>query len=153
MYEVEHVLSLNNELGEGPLWNVREQAIYWMDIPRNTLYKFTPENNQFEETKLPKTPGCMAFRPDGKIVFATSDGFAIWDGSELKVLEENIAYKPANRFNDGAVDRAGRFWAGTASDNFENHLYRIDNDGNVTIMEKNVAISNGIGWSPDNKTM
>jgi len=62
------------------------------------------------------------------------------------------------RFNDGAVDCMGRFWAGSMVDNEEMHkqvgvLYRLDPDGSVHAMESGLGVSNGIGWSPDNETM
>ena len=60
-------------------------------------------------------------------------------------------------FNDGAVDRSGRFWAGTMSDSdphgSHGNLYRLDIDGSVHVMDTGFTISNGIGWSPDNKIM
>ncbi len=63
------------------------------------------------------------------------------------------ANKANTRFNDGAVDRMGRFWAGTLGDSYNNNLYRLDPDLSVHLMEKGVDISNGIGWSPDNRLM
>src|SRR5699024_49293 len=63
---------------------------------------------------------------------------------------------PNNRFNDGKCDPAGRFWAGTmAMNNSENggSLYRIDTNHKVTPMIRQVRMSNGLAWSPNNKTM
>ena len=61
--------------------------------------------------------------------------------------------KEGARFNDGATDRQGRFWAGTMCDNPTSSLYRLDPGGAVHKMERGLTISNGIGWSPDNRTM
>lgn len=72
---------------------------------------------------------------------------------KLEFIADPEADKPEARFNDGAVDRQGRFWAGTISEGFANSLYRLDPDGTVQKMETGIGISNGIGWSPDNKTM
>ena len=153
MYEVEHLVNINNSLGEGPLWNVKEQKLYWIDILEKKFFTYDPHINQHKTFTLNGTPGCLAFHESGKLLFATEKGFAIWDGDRFSHLRDNTAYQPANRFNDGAVDRRGRFWAGTSSDDPVNSLYRLDNDGDVTIMERDIYISNGIGWSPDNKTM
>jgi sugar lactone lactonase YvrE len=63
------------------------------------------------------------------------------------------------RFNDGAVDSRGRFWAGTiALDPAlyhvpDNRLYRLDPDGSTHVMEDGLTISNGLGWSPDGRMM
>jgi sugar lactone lactonase YvrE len=40
MYDVEHVLVVQNKLGEGPQWNAEGQALYWVDIERKRFYRF-----------------------------------------------------------------------------------------------------------------
>ncbi|NIR95786.1 MAG: SMP-30/gluconolactonase/LRE family protein, partial [Gammaproteobacteria bacterium] len=97
----------------------------------------------------------LAFRENGGLILATKNGFAFWDFTKqsLQFIVDPEADKPQSRFNDGAVDRNGRFWAGTMGDDENNALYRLDPDGSLHTMEKNVIIANGIGWSPDNKTM
>lgn len=92
---------------------------------------------------------------------ATQRGFALWNepSAALTFLADPEADHPETRFNDGAVDPAGRFWAGTMLEGSEDwdsapgNLYRLDPDLTLTRMETGVAISNGIGWSPDCKTM
>jgi sugar lactone lactonase YvrE len=37
--KVEHVLSIQNQLGEGPLWNSDEGALYWVDILADCYYR------------------------------------------------------------------------------------------------------------------
>jgi sugar lactone lactonase YvrE len=63
------------------------------------------------------------------------------------------------RFNDGAVDSLGRFWAGSMNDfgagapQAEGTVFRLDPDMSVHRMIENVTIPNGIGWSPDDTKM
>jgi sugar lactone lactonase YvrE len=60
------------------------------------------------------------------------------------------------RMNDGACDPQGRFWAGTLADDFRpggGTLYRLDCDGQVEVVLRDLTISNGLGWSPDGATM
>ena len=63
------------------------------------------------------------------------------------------------RCNDGAVDRAGRFWVGAMNDpkistlTNEGVLFRLDSDMTLHRVIENVTIPNGIGWSADDKTM
>ncbi|HEX8231281.1 MAG TPA: SMP-30/gluconolactonase/LRE family protein, partial [Chloroflexia bacterium] len=63
--------------------------------------------------------------------------------------------KKESRFNDGAVDPEGRFWAGTMTHDgsASSSLYRLDPDYSVHTMAAGLTISNGIGWSPDGRTM
>jgi sugar lactone lactonase YvrE len=58
--------------------------------------------------------------------------------------------------NDGACDRAGRFFAGTMAEDEATPagaLYRLDPDHVVTRLVAGVTVSNGIGWSPDERLM
>jgi sugar lactone lactonase YvrE len=63
---------------------------------------------------------------------------------------------PNGRFNDGKCDALGRFWVGTMDKNVTEPIgavYRFDLQLKPTQMDKGFTISNGISWSPDNKTM
>jgi L-arabinonolactonase len=152
MYEVRTVFDIQNALGEGPLWNTAENALYWVDIQGKRFFRHRPGTPDYETFELDTMPGCLAFIEGGGLLLGVAEGFAVWREGKLTYLK-NDAYQPANRFNDGAVDRAGRFWAGTASDEPVNHLFRLDADGSAHVMEEGVYTSNGIGWSPDNATM
>ncbi|MBS0640632.1 MAG: SMP-30/gluconolactonase/LRE family protein, partial [Proteobacteria bacterium] len=59
-------------------------------------------------------------------------------------------------FNDGKCDRRGRFWVGTM-DRETTHpigaLYRIDPDLTVHRMADGITLSNGIAFSPDDRTL
>lgn len=63
------------------------------------------------------------------------------------------------RFNDGAVDSHGRFWAGAMNDpkiqepSEEGVLFRLDPDLKVHRVIEPVTIPNGIGWNDDDDTM
>lgn len=155
MSEVEHVLSINNILGEGPLWHPEEQSLYWVDIQDHCFYRLKPATGQFDRFAAGLPVGALAFRAAGGLALATKNGFAFWraGGQPLTFIVDPEADKPESRFNDGAVDRQGRFWAGTMGQGATSCLYRLDPDLSLHIMETGIAISNGIGWSPDNKTM
>lgn len=63
------------------------------------------------------------------------------------------------RFNDGAVDSRGRFWAGAMNDPKvvepidEGAMFRLDPDLKLHRILEKMVIPNGIGWSDDEKTM
>jgi len=158
-YEVEHLLKLGNEVGEGPLWSSENQTIYWVDIPKHLIYRYALENENLEVFDVGLPVGALALRESGGIVAATKRGFAFWDflSEDLVFLVDPEEDKPETRFNDAAVDRCGRFWAGTMSDSdphgSHGSLYRLDPDGSVARMDTGFTVSNGIGWSPDDKIM
>lgn len=85
---------------------------------------------------------------------------------DIRVLKEIFpaSERHLKRFNDGAVDAKGRFWAGEidlpamagrvpANHEPTGRLYRFDPDGTLTQHESGILCSNGIGWSPDNTKM
>ena len=98
----------------------------------------------------------LGLRQSGGFITATERGFHFWDGKSttLKFITHPEEGKAGARFNDGKVDRGGRFWAGTMDPrNATSALYRLDPDCMVTQMDKGITISNGLGWSPDNHRM
>jgi sugar lactone lactonase YvrE len=159
MNEVEPVLSVTNQLGESPIWVAEEGALYWIDIDERTVLRFHPSTGHHESFDLDARITALAARASGGFVIATANGLAFWDPKiqELNFIGDPEADKPSNRFNDGAVDRQGRFWAGTLNESdFEasdGALYRLDPDRSIHKMETGIAESNGVGWSPDNRTM
>ncbi|MEV8635369.1 SMP-30/gluconolactonase/LRE family protein [Streptosporangium sp. NPDC051023] len=76
-------------------------------------------------------------------------------GLEL-IAPVTAAERPGNRMNDGACDRAGRFFAGTKAEDDTpgaGALYRLGQDGHCERVLTDVTISNGIAWSPDERLL
>jgi len=154
--EAKHVLGSQNMIGEGPVWNEEEGALYWVDIGKATINRFWPQSGDSETFQLDAPVGVFAFRERGGLITAGSAGFGLWNpGDEtLEPITDPERDNPDSRFNDGKVDRGGRFWAGTMTmQGAVSALYRMDPDLSVHKMESGLTISNGIGWSPDDRTM
>ncbi len=151
--KAEHLLSINNTLGEGPVWHPEEQKLYWVDIQSNCFYRYALGDEAPERFDVGQPVGTVVFRESGGLVLALRDGFAFWDeaAQELDFIADPEADKPDARFNDGKVDPQGRFWAGTMAEGSK--LYRLDTDLSVHVMETEIACSNGIDWSPDRTVM
>ena len=157
---VEHILATHNIVGEGPVWNVQEQALYWVDIQGHTIHRLQPETKEHQVFNVGVAVGVLACRQTGGLVLATKNGFALWDMQTqvLDIIANPEVGQPLKRFNDGAVDCKGRFWAATMNEEEEKQLpegvlYRLDPDHSVHIMDTGFIIPNGIGWSPDNTRM
>jgi sugar lactone lactonase YvrE len=83
---------------------------------------------------------------------ATKKGFAFWDAGQFTFLgDPDTDNNDEVRFNDGKTDRQGRFWAGKMSSEPTNSLFRLDADRSIHRMESGIIVSNGLGWSPDNR--
>ncbi len=152
----EHVVACQNIVGEGPQWSAREQAIYWVDIEGKKIQRYYINTKKFESFEMPIKICLMAFRSKGGMILGAEDGFYFWDPSTKKLdfISHPEKGKTEARFNDGKVDRKGRLWAGTMTNQgATSSLYRLNADLEVSQMESGITISNGVGWSPDNKTM
>lgn len=148
----------NAILGEGPVWLAAADELLWIDIHRPAIFRFSDEAGQKSAYHLPFRVGCISPTSGGELIVADAQGFALFDPRPglLRRVETGITLTGRWRFNDGKVDRAGRFWAGTINDEtYEPNgcLYRLDRDLRAHVMVTGLTCSNGIGWSPDNRTM
>jgi len=155
MVQAEHFLSVQNQLGEGPLWHPEEELLYWVDIEGECFHRYSPETGRGDTVQLGQPVGCLAFRKSGGLVLGLRDGLAFWDQntSDIEIIDNPEAGRLNARFNDGKVDPEGRFWAGTLGEDDQSCLYKLDLDRSVQTMETGIKISNGIGWSTDQKIM
>lgn len=152
MANVEHMVSSQCKLGEGPVWHPVEQVLYWLDIYNGQLHRFDPSSSQHTSSDLGMVTGCLGLRQAGGFVMAAQKGLVLWDSalSQYEALGEPDAEGSDVRFNDGKTDHQGRFWAGKMGGAQPlNHLFRLDSDRQILVMEGNIGISNGLGWSPD----
>jgi sugar lactone lactonase YvrE len=144
-------------LGESPLWHAREHALYWCDIPGFKLNRFVPATGKHDQWGFETDLACCAAMRDGGLLLAMRDG--LWRFDTATGQRSALAappYDPAReRFNDGKCDPRGRFWVGTIyepRDPALAALYRFDGRA-LERMAGDVTNSNGLGWSPDGRTM
>ena len=141
-------------LGEGPVWIAREQALYWLDIKGRRIFRRGFEDGAVTSWKTPFRVASLAPRERGGFVAGTDRGFA-WVEPEKNRFEPFAHPErehPTNRFNDGKLDRAGRFWAGTMDDEEEQAsgaLYRLDADLRWERIDEDYKVTNGPAFSPD----
>jgi sugar lactone lactonase YvrE len=155
---LECVLDVKASLGEGPVWSVDEQVLYWVDINAPALNRFDPATGINAAWPMPQSIGSFVLRASGGFVAAMRDGFWLVsrDGGPLRRIV-GAPYDPAHhRFNDGRADPQGRFWAGSMNEKRDANtacLYRLDPNLELAAMIPGVMISNGLAWSPDARTM
>jgi sugar lactone lactonase YvrE len=105
-------------------------------------------------TEAPVT--ALGFRRTGDLIVATRGQIATFNLSTRKLSAvASLEDRPPMRLNDGAVDANGRFWVGSMNsekqDEPHGSLYRFDPDGSVHTMDTGFTVSNGLGWSPDQR--
>lgn len=152
-------LDVRAALGEGPVWCPREGVLYWLDSRAGLFNRFDPESGENESWQMPEPIGSFALREAGGIVAALASGIALADPPSGSVDWLIRVEHPAEgmRFNDGKCDRRGRFWTGTMVEHLKAPahaaLYRVDPDHGVHKVLDGVRMTNGIGWSPDDRVM
>ncbi|WP_440109194.1 SMP-30/gluconolactonase/LRE family protein [Acidovorax sp. BL-A-41-H1] len=148
------VLPVQAALGEGLLWSVREQVLYWVDILGCSLHRWDPAQGTRRQWTFAEEISAIAERAQGRgLVVAMRTGFALFDpatGSAPRYLQRPEPDRPGNRFNDGKCDAQGRFWAGTMDFYClapTGALYRLDADGSCSRHEDGVVVTNGPTWA------
>lgn len=99
-------------LGESPLWDVDERALYWVDIRRPALRRFDHASGRVSTRPMPGLVGSVASAGPGRLLVALAERVALYDWAtdRLDTVAELPARVPGHRFNDGRCDRRGRFW-------------------------------------------
>lgn len=111
-------------LGEGPLWDTRAQALYWVDSYGPTLYRHDYRGGEVRRWDLPgQQVGSLALRRHGGIILAMDRGFYRFDGEkgQCEPIAEPLAGRDGLRLNDGKVDPFGAFVAGGMNIDFRQH--------------------------------
>ncbi len=153
------ILDVQATLAEGPIWDTRENVLWWIDINECRLHRFDPATNENKTFDIGQKVGTVVPRASGGLMLAVESGFAAYDpaSGKLDLVADPESHLPLNRFNDGKCDPAGRFWAGTLEiveeDMTAGSLYCLYPDGRVERRVPDVGISNGIVWTSDKKTM
>ena len=144
-------------VGEGPVWDVAEQALYYIDILEQKVLRWHPASDERREWQVPAMIGSMALREGGEAIVALVDGIHALDfgSGEVSPLAMMEPANPAIQLADGKVDRAGRFIFGTSHRKAAEPvggLYALDR-GTIRQLDSGLTLGNGPCWSPDNATL
>lgn len=149
--DIRAISEVVSDLGEGPIWTPETNSVTWTDITQNTFHTANIDTGKTESFGVPLMIGAIAQTKDGHYITATQKGFAC--------ISVDGQYSPLHSFlqddmrmNDGKVDPAGRFWAGSMALSFEKDrgsLYVLETDNSYQKVLGNITLSNGMGWSPD----
>lgn len=137
------------ELGEGPFWSSRDHAVYWVDILRPTLYRYSLIDASVLSWHMPRKIGWIierAGRP-GFIAGLQSGFFELaLDPFDCRPLADPEPDLPDNRLNDAKADHLGRIWAGTMDCDVRSatgSLYRLDPDFTISRQDSGYLVTNG----------
>jgi len=147
------------ELGESPTWDPTGGVLYFVDSLAHAIFRYDPRSRATKRWDVPgKYLGSLALRVRGGAILAMDHGFHAFDfktGAATAIVEPESGQVDLC-FNDGKVDRQGRFVAGsmhTPGTEPVGALYRLDTDLTCTKLDGGYICSNGPCWSPDGATL
>jgi L-arabinonolactonase len=154
---IETISGVKNQVGEGPVWDVSEKALYWLDPFVPEMYRLDPKTGAIKSWKLEKQTGSFAIREKGGALCAMSDGFYFFDfdSDRATLVPNGNVGTPETVFNDGKTDSRGRFIAGTVDLKFEKSIcavYSLDGSAKCSLLDSGFVCVNGPCFSPDNQT-
>ena len=160
MSDMEIICDRRCIIGEGPLWNERDDRVYFVNGYENEVLSVDIETKELFIKKLPAPHtgvAAVAFGKNGDLILSRDNGVFILRGEEYIPLYDTEKYQ-LHRCNDMKVGPDGRIYVGTLSekkcgisDRVDGKLYSIDKDGNVRELLDGICVSNGMAWSGDGK--
>lgn len=156
---VRHLVTAQNRIGESPIWVPEEERLYWTDTEGSSVFSFAPRSGETRRFKLTMPVTALVRRRGGGWVIVTKKGLAFWDAyaNACEFIVDPVADSRSLAFNDGTADPAGRLIAGTMNFNEltapDGCLFALDTDLTLRQLDDNLCVANGIGFSPDGRTM
>lgn len=160
------VAPTGDRCGEGAVWHAAHSAVYWTDINRFLIHRFTL-SDQCVRTWLFDEPVTALTLTDRDEVLAVllGSGVILWEpGSDVRHKPiYQLEGWPAVRLNEGRADPRGSLWVGSMRNNVnpdgssgeaggkDGILQRLDRNGSVTVHRRDIGISNTLAWSPDQR--
>ncbi len=152
-----------NQLGEGVVWDVRTQSLYWTDIPAARLWCWDTAANKTRTWSLPERLACFALCEDDRwLLLGLATRLAFFDRRSGRIVPIcDVEPGRPTRINDGSCDREGRFVFGTkhepaggGASQPHGGFYRLDADLSLhRLAVGGIAIANGTAFSPDGRML
>lgn len=79
MIDMQRVGEQTDVLGEGPVWDVQDQALYWVDIRKPVVRRYDGANGKLAAWTTPQLVGSLAVRKDGGLLLALKSALAFFD--------------------------------------------------------------------------
>lgn len=147
---------------EGPLWDPVRGLIF-SDVLFGGVYCLGHDGNVSTVFEHRRGIGGISYHDGGGLVVSGRNiAYKPFDGSDTIVLLDRDEAHGNVGYNDITTDAAGRIYAGSlgASPVFEDgrepqpgDLYLIDLDGSARIVARDIMLTNGLGFSPDGRTL
>lgn len=156
--EPELVLDAHAWLGEGPVWDVRREVLWWVDILAGAVHAFDPVMTSDRVYLVGSEVGCVAPMADSRLLVAATEELLALDPETgaLAPIAGFEASVPRLRCNDGKCDPMGRLWVGRMAFDAApgaGSLLRLEPDGRFVPALAGLTIPNGLAWPADGRSL
>jgi L-arabinonolactonase len=154
---VTRISATADQLGESPVWDGERQTLYWVDGVSRRVHAHHPASGAIRDWQVPSIIGSIGLGPGDTLVAGLADGIYSLDlGSGAATsLYRPLPADPRVRFNDGKMDRQGRFLCGSMGVHADplGRLHRLEASGASVVLARDIRISNTLCFSPNGDTM
>lgn len=144
-------------LGESPVWDSRRGRLWWVDGIARMIRYYEPDQDIHGDIEVPSTIGSIGLTEDGNLVAGLVNGIFLVNSETGQTTPLYVPAEPNERmrFNDGKVDRQGRFICGGMGVFAEpvGELIQVTAGGEASVLANGIRISNALCFSPDGKTL
>ena len=152
--------------GEGAVWHPEHKAVYWADINRFLIHRFTPSNSCVRTWFFDEPVTAITLTDRNNVLAVVLGSRVILWEPDTDVRHDPIFFLegwPKVRLNDASVDPLGALWIGSMRNNVnadgsagpaggeDGVLLRLKPNGAFKIWRKHIGIENTLAWSPDHK--
>jgi sugar lactone lactonase YvrE len=149
-----------DQVGESPAWDPRGERLLWVDLFAGRVNELRCEDGDWrdgEGFQLDKSVGTAIPCAGGGLLLTAGTEFIhrTDDGGMTRLGAVEVGH-PAARFNDAKCDPRGRLlasWMVEGKESIWGGVCRLDPDGSITTLLDDVGLVNGLGWSPDGRTL
>lgn len=158
------IAATGDKCGEGILWEAATGCVYWTDINRFLVHRYSLERGELKTWFFSEPVTCvLATDRKSTLLLVLGSKVVLWE-PERDVRHEplfNLPGWPFVRCNDAAIDPRGNLWVGTMRNNVKAEgdpgeaggedgvLYRIDGSGGASVWRRDIGISNTLLWNPN----
>lgn len=158
MTELKIIADYGDLCGEGPLWDPAARVLYWTDVTGGKFYRYDWSSCKHELVHSGLPVNAVRQNAAGGFAMTNAEGIWLWDG---RGAPRPVALEVGGskcQMNDCTADAAGRVISGSVFYDAEKpyepgKLIQVGTDGKAVILDEGFDLSNGLGFSPDNRTL
>lgn len=157
-YSIEVIADAGNRCGEGPIWDDRKERLIWTDIDGGKVFTYWQQTDEWQVINDSLVVSGIALDESGDLIFVGGSKVHLWTNPLSYVTFDIEVEGETVTFNDIVADPKGRIYAGTinwGANGMEKPgaLYLIDTDASIRLVVEGIELSNGLGFSPDDRTL